>query len=279
MEPLEKRQIVLLFIMCSLLTACDKTDNNSSLTANLRFEQSIEWNEQHQYQEIVVPSDTYSIYSIADIHVGGTTNMDLLIEKAKTALVSAVVMDGDLTTGNADDYTEFEKHLPDKNFLNYFLIAGNHDLFSNGWPQFYNRFGSSTYMFTVRTPAETDLFICLESGGGTLGREQFDWLKNTLESVRPDYRRCVIFTHVNFFRTRHTGSTTPFSEEVTSLTALFFKNNVDMVVTGHDHEHSFETMGNTTYIIMDALLDGFKEAGYLKLTMTNGALDYSFEKL
>jgi hypothetical protein len=277
MENLGKIQLILLAVLCALLPGCTKDEIPGS--ANQRFNQSTGWNETHPFQQIIAPSDIYTIFSAGDIHAGGTSNMEILISKSRSENVSALVMVGDLTNGHAADYAEFEKRLPDKGSLNYFLMAGNHDLYYGGWSEFFSRFGTSTYMFTVKTPAATDLYICLESGGFTLGRDQFDWLANILEEVRPGYRRCVIFTHVNFFRTRHTFSTNPFSEEVASLTAMFFKNNVDMVVTAHDHEHSFETFANTTYIIMDALLDGFSNAGYLKLTLSNGRIGYSFEKL
>jgi hypothetical protein len=277
MEYTEKVQLILLVILCTLLPGCTKEETPGS--ANQRLNQSVAWNDKHPFKQILVPSDNYNVFSVGDIHAGGTTNMDLMIRKAKNEKVSAIVMVGDLTTGNEADYSEFEKHLPDKDSLNYFLIAGNHDIYFGGWSQFYSRFGSSTYLFTVNTPTASDLYICLESGGFTLGRDQFDWLKKILEDVRPGYRRCFIFTHVNFFRTRHTFSTNPFSDEVASLTAMFFKHNVDMVVTAHDHEHSFESFGNTTYIIMDALLDGFKQAGYLNLTVSGGKVSYSFEKL
>jgi predicted phosphodiesterase len=278
MEYLVKALNILLFISCCLLTSCNKEETPE--TANQRFNQSMKWNEQHPYQEIVVPSDNYSIISVADIHVGSTENLDLFVNKAKIMMPAVVVFAGDLTsTGKAEDLTRFENHLPDRSSLNYLLIAGNHDLYSGGWPEFYKKFGASTFMFTIKTPVASDLFICLETGGFTLGRDQFDWLKNILEVLRPGYRRCIIFTHVNFFRTRHTFSTNPFSEEVTTLLATFFMNNVDMVVTGHDHEHSIETFANTTYIIMDALLDGLSNAGYFKLTVSNGRIGYSFEKL
>lgn len=277
MEYLFKDKLIHLFILCSLLPGCSREEIPKS--ANQRFEQSVEWNDTHPYQNILVPSENYTIFSASDIHAAGTTNMDILLKKAKSEKVAALVMVGDLTNGHEADYAEFEEHLPDKDSLNYFLVAGNHDLYFGGWSEFYSRFGSSTYLFTVNTPTASDLYICLESGSFTLGRDQFDWLIKILEDVRPGYRRCIIFTHVNYFRTRHTFSTNPFSEEVATLTALFFKHNADMVVTGHDHDHSFETFGYTTYIIMDALLDGFKNAGYLKLTMTNGKINYSFEKL
>jgi hypothetical protein len=277
MEYLVKVKLILLFIFCTLLQSCTKEETPG--TANQRFKQSIEWNDTHPFQQIMVPSDDYLIYSVGDIHAGGTTNMDLMIDKSKNDKVSAMVMVGDLTSGHSADYSEFEKHLPDKDSLNYFLIAGNHDLYFDGWPEFYSRFGSSTYTFTVNTPLASDLYICLESGGFTLGRDQIDWLKKILEEVRPGYRHCIIFTHVNYFRTRHTFSTNPFSEEVASLMALFYKHEVDMVVTAHDHEHSFETFGYTTYIILDALLDGFDQAGYMKIRMNKGVINYSFEKI
>jgi len=277
MEYREKIQLILLALSCTLLTGCTKEE--TPVSANQRHNQSIAWNDNHPFQQITVPSDNYTLFSVGDIHAGETNNMDFMIRKAKSEKVSAMVMVGDLTNGHAADYAEFEKHLPNKDSLNYFLIAGNHDIYFGGWSEFYKRFGSSTYLFTVKTPSATDLYICLETGGFTLGRDQFTWLRNVLEDLRPASRRCIIFTHVNFFRTRHTFSTNPFSEEVAALTALFFKYNVDMVVTGHDHEHSFETFGNTTYIIMDALLDGFDQAGYLDLSVSNGKVSYSFEKL
>ena len=95
----------------------------------------------------------------------------------------AVVMVGDLTTGHAEDYALFEQHLPNRDSLPSFLIPGNHDLYFNGWEEFYTRFGSSTYFFTIRTTTATDLFICLDSGGGTLGNLQLDWLKEMLENT------------------------------------------------------------------------------------------------
>ena len=93
-------------------------------------------------------------------------------------------MAGDLTTGHEEDYNVFEQHLPQQDSLPAFLIAGNHDLFFNGWKEFYSRFGSSTYLFTVKTPDATDLFICLETGGGTLGDKQLEWLINILQTIR-----------------------------------------------------------------------------------------------
>jgi predicted phosphodiesterase len=271
-------RIVLLSTALLIAASCTKFEDEAQ-TANQRFKQSMDWNNNHEYCEIDVPDDNYLLLSAGDIHVGGTKNLDNFLKIAISAKASAVVMAGDLTTGQGNDYEEFENHLPAHNQLPAFLIAGNHDLFNNGWAEFSRRFGSSSYLFTIKTPKAADLYICLETGGGTLGDKQLDWLRNILESQRSDYRHCIVFTHNNFFRTRHTDSTNPEVEELEVLLTLFTKQRVDMVITGHDHVKDVAEFGNTKYIIMDALKDGLSNAGYFKIAVEKGILKYEFENL
>ncbi|MDD4215234.1 MAG: hypothetical protein PHR81_10515 [Bacteroidales bacterium] len=49
-----------------------------------------------------------------------------------------------------------------------------------------------------------------------------------------------------------------------------------MLITGHDHQKDVEIFGNTAYITLDALLDGYNQAGYLQLSVTNNNVDYTF---
>jgi predicted phosphodiesterase len=248
-------------------------------SANQRFIQSMEWNNSHQYREIVVPGDDYSVLSMADSHVGSTRNLDNFFNIAKTTNASAVVMVGDLTSGHTEDYKVFGEHLPDKDLIPEFIIAGNHDLYFDGWKEFISRFGSSSYIFTVRTPVATDLFICLETGGGTLGDKQLEWLTGMLETSRKDCRKCFVFTHNNIFRVRHTTSTNPMVEELHVLLGLFTKYHVDFVVTGHDHEKDARLFGITTYIQLDALKDGISNSGYCNIKVKNGSIGYTFESI
>jgi predicted phosphodiesterase len=278
MELLMKKRYSLLIAISVALASCTKTENDAE-TSNQRFIQSMDWNETHSSREIVVPSDDYSILSTGDIHVGGSKNLDHFISIAKERNASAVVMAGDLTTGNSGDYQAFDQHIQAEDSIPLFLVAGNHDLHYNGWKEFYNRFGSSTYTFSIRTPVSTDLCICLETGGGTLGNRQLEWLTNLLQTSRSDYRRCIVFTHNNFFRTRHTDSTNPVVEELSELLTLFTENHVDMVVTGHDHRQDAVEFGLTTYIVMDALKDGLENAGYFDLRVKDGVIAYKFETI
>jgi predicted phosphodiesterase len=268
------------YMLLSPLIGCEDVDFTGMFIpvepVNQRFRQSMEWNALHPFEEIVVPSDNYLILSMSDSHVGSTTNLNRFLNSAATTNASAAVMVGDLTTGHSYDYDAFQQCIPSQDSLHTFFLTGNHDLFFNGWHQFYTRFGSSTYLFTVKTPVADDLYICLDSGNATLGDKQLDWLIDILETSRNDYRYCVVFTHNNFFRNRHTGSTNPLVEELLVLMELFTIHHVDLVITGHDHKKYVEQFGNTAYITMDALMDGLDYSGYLSLLVENGKIDYRF---
>jgi predicted phosphodiesterase len=276
MEHQLTSRFALLFLTVLTLSSCTKQED-IEITANQRFIQSMDWNNTHSYREIIVPDNDYMILSMGDSHVGGTNNLDNFFNTARMKKVAAVVMAGDLTTGQKNDYNMFEKHLPPQDSLVSFSVAGNHDLFSGGWNEYYSRFGSSSYYFTIKTPHTADLFICLETGGGTLGTRQLEWLTNLLRTARTGYRHCIVFTHNNILRPRHTDSTNPLVEETGALLNLFAEYQVDMVITGHDHKQDATIFGITTYIIMDALKDGESNAGYFQIRVENGNIGYEFE--
>jgi len=274
MEIQLNQKLLHIAAMALLVTACGKVEGptSSSEAVDKRFNESMEWNMKHPCTEINVESDDYTILTIADVHVGGTINLDKFINIARKEKPAAVIIDGDLDGGNAEEYDTFQKHYPENDSLRSFYLAGNHDLWHNGWEEFYSRFGSSSYYFTVKTPSGTDLFICLDTGGGTLGTLQTDWLTNILQTMRSSYRRCVVITHINLFRPRKTESTNLVEEELVFLMDLFARHNVDMVITGHDHKRDVEVFGVTTYVIVDALEDGLSNAGYMNMRVKNGEI-------
>ena len=277
MELLINKRSLLIIAMALIATSCYKSEFvTSSESVDMRFNESKEWNDKHSVSEIFVDSDDYSIMAMADCHVGGTKNLEKFLNIARNVNPAAVVMDGDLTGGLSEDYNIFENQIPDADSLKLFFVVGNHDLWYNGWGEFYSRFGSSSYYFTVTTPSASDLYICIDTGGSTLGHLQMEWLQNLLKSVRPDYRRCVVITHVNLFRPRHTTSTNMVEEELNALMDLFTEYKVDMVITGHDHKRDVEVLGLTTYIQVDALVDGLSYAGYMNLRVKNGKIGYDF---
>jgi len=276
-------KIVYLLLMSLILSACDQFEMRGFLfsyeSADQRFEQSVKWNAENPFKEISTSEDNYTIAVMADSHVGNTTNLSSFIDDAAETDAVALVMAGDLTNGHDEDYAAFNNLMTSRDEFIYFPMVGNHDLYFDGWKHFYSLFGSSTYLFTVKTPDATDLFICTDTGSGTLGSEQLGWLKDILNSERHKHRHCILFTHNNLFRIRHTTSTNPFVEELRVLTELTVKHQIDMVIAGHDHVRNVVQFGNTTHITLGALTESNNNAGWLKLYVNNDNIDYEFVKL
>ncbi|MDX9780809.1 MAG: metallophosphoesterase [Candidatus Neomarinimicrobiota bacterium] len=266
-----------------LFSACDVFEFRGFVmpyeTVDQRFEQSMAWNAEHPYKSISVPQDRYDLFVMGDTHVGDTVNLNLFLDAAIAAEAAGAVMAGDITTGNDEDFYIFERQLPPAGVLPTFPIAGNHDLYFHGWEQYYELFGSSTYLFTVHTPNDSDLYICLDNGAATMGSKQLAWLKETLENERAQYRNCVLFTHTNFFRIRRMTATNPFVEELQYLTELCLRHDVNMVISGHDHERNTGSLGNTEFLILDALQDKEKDPSYLILNVDSDTLSYKFVDL
>ncbi|MPN25594.1 hypothetical protein SDC9_173006 [bioreactor metagenome] len=152
-------------------------------------------------------------------------------------------------------------------------------MYFDGWKHYFRLFGSSVYYFTIQTPSKEDIYICLDSGSGTLGKSQLKWLKELLQNRRQFYDKCVIFTHVNFFRDRHTLSTNPLINELLVLMDLFEKYEVDYVVMGHDHVRAVNVLGKTTYVTLDALEKKKLEAGLLKLKIKSSGIQHEFHSI
>jgi hypothetical protein len=282
MENLKKTGAYYLLIVTITFSSCmDDADLTGFLHSpdpvNERVKLSLEWNEVNPSKDLTIKGPDYSFLIEGDSEVGGTVNLDTLIARAKSPGVAGFVIAGDITSGDPKGYDVIEYDLDTKNPENAFYILGNHDLFFNGWENYYSYFGSSTYSFKVKTDDASDLYICLDSGNGTIGSRQLSWLEDLLEKERKNNRFCIIFSHVNLFREHHTFSANPLVDELHVLMDLFYKFSVDIVITGHDHRRSEEFFGRTHYITLDAGLDGFKDASYLRLEIKKGKLISEFE--
>jgi len=276
---MENKLKFLLFVtLITIIQGCDYMEFRGFVTSyetvDERYDQSMTWNETHSFRTILINQNDYNIYVMGDSHLGTTDNLNRFFYAAKQDKSVATVMVGDLSTGNKSDYETLENNIPNPDSLLTFQIVGNHDLYFDGWKQFYARFGSSTYYFVVQTPGAKDLYICLDSGGGTLGGKQLTWFQNLLKDHRNEFRHCVVFSHVNIFRIRNTLSTNPYPDEVLTLSQLCIEHNVSMVLNGHDHIKNVVHFGPTTYITMDALQDGLDYAGYTILKNSGDSLSY-----
>jgi hypothetical protein len=275
----QKKIIGKMLALAFMISSCEKIDFTGMVvpgeSADERFEQSIECNG-NQFKELNIISYDYTIFSMGDSHVGNTDNMDQFFSRLKSVSPVAALLAGDMTNGKTEDYDAFQNHLPAGDSLPVFMVAGNHDMNFGGWQRYHDRFGSSTYYFTVRTQAASDIYICLETGGATLGKEQLEWLTGVLKIIRPDYRYCIVLTHNNLFRTNHTSGTYLNVEELYILIDLFAEYGVNTVITAHNHERSLQVLGGTTYITLPALTEDLDNPGFLQVNISSNGLDYKF---
>ena len=243
---------------------------------NERFAMSVQWSDDYPPREIHVEGDQYMLMVGSDSHVGGTDNLSGFIESAVENGAAMIAIAGDISTGWEDDYAIAAAELEGAGSIPVCVVPGNHDLYFNGWNSFYDYFGASAYTFIVHTADTSDLYIFLDTGGGTLGGDQMQWLKELLDKQRGDHRYACVITHVNFFRNRFTLSTNPLNEELLVLLDLFAENRIDLVIQGHDHKRNEEIFGNTTYITLDAMQDVNDDASYLELEVNTDRIRHSF---
>lgn len=245
---------------------------------NNRFSESMEWNAAHMPFVLHCDADNYRLMFAADAHLGDTANILTLLGIANDDLPLALVFAGDMLSGKEADYDKFSSILQRVCMVPVFHSVGNHELYFDGWMHFKKNFGTGVYTIRIETTESCDLIIVLDSGSGTLGNLQLDWLSNVLQQQRNQYRHCIVVHHVNFFRTRFSTSTSPLPVELYELMSLFTEYNVNMVVSGHNHKRMEDVLGNTVYLCPDAMADYNSKAAYLLVEMKD-ELGYSFIEL
>ncbi|MEX0986704.1 MAG: metallophosphoesterase [Bacteroidales bacterium] len=249
------------------------------VAVNERFEMSAQWNSDNPERALTVTTDGYTLIVGSDSHVGGTVNLQRTFQIAEQEGAVALAIAGDVTTGREEDYEVMAMELVAAGDMPVCVVPGNHDLYFEGWPHFFEIFGASSYTFKVNTSDSSDLYIFLDTGGGTLGTSQLVWLQQLLEEERDSHRYTTVITHVNFFRNRFTTSTNILNEELLLLLDLFDRHNVNIVIQGHDHKRYEKKFRTTTYITLDAIRDDNDDASILQLEAGSEGIVYRFIEL
>ena len=279
-------------VLMFILTSCDKNIDYKGLFYTInespdeRFAQSMDYNRTHGYAKIFVDRNNYDVYVMSDIHVDYTTeNLDTFVGDylADTTAAPFALCLGDIINykGHFDYFMEHVKPVADDG-RRVFYTVGNHDLYFDQWKEYFSRCGSSTYWFEVHTPnGSKDLYISLDSGNGTLGVDQRDWLEDVLRSKYfQGFRHIIVFTHTHFFKKDASqGHTSNFNmEETYDLADLFDRYNVSLVLQGHSHARDLTIFKDVVYLRVDALEDHYPDAYYTILNIGE-YINYNFVKV
>ena len=251
-----------------------------------RFEQSREMN-QGLKAETIYAECGYSFYVAADPHINETSRSlgkfnDELKNDAE-ALFGVILGDCTDVKDNLPRYFNALEFSPYRHSFNQkiFHVLGNHDVFFNGWVDFRESAGASVYWFEVVTPDGTDLYISLDTATGTLGRKQTEWFQTFLAGSRSTYRHCVVLTHTNFFYTdisQDSSGNLPL-EEIFFLIDFLGKQNVSLVLQGHDHYRDDNIYNNVRYTVLGSVSDLMETPEYLKVDVSENGLELQWHIL
>ena len=269
-------------------TSCEMFDAKgfiapTSEAVNTRFEKSMSLHGNKAVATINA-DESYSIYVCADTHIESTYNN---LREFATRLRNSESGDFGIMLGDCanprntmPNYIEGIKFVEGVQAVDkpIFSIIGNHDLYFNGWNDFYKYLGASVYWFEVEYAEGRDLFIALDSASGTLGKKQIKWLKELLAAKRDKYRHCVVLTHTNLFYTDNSqqGSGNMALEETALLTQLFARNRVTLCLQGHDHYREDLMLDGVRYTIVGTIRDDVANPEYLIIRMSNSGVEYTW---
>lgn len=296
---------ITLFALLVLTTACENdslapfASHYPSVEERFNLSQEYNWRNGDRVDTLYAKADDYKIYVCSDTHIAvpyyailqaqwnGPNPMMLSklatfisLYRADTLCPAALCL-GDLVESDIT-YESFRYPL-DSLPLNpakwdtMFCTIGNHDVFYRQYEAYrYWISPTSVYSFVIKTPSgKHDLYICLDTATGSLGRNQMNWLRNTLSEANVvdnywnsnKFRHIIVYTHVNIFRRDNTSAdiSTTALEETYELMSLFQQYGVKQFWAGHDHSREEFTQGGVKYIIVDSMEESNGEAAFMIL--------------
>ena len=276
---------ILYIALAVMMTACseDSTlDMKGMFSPNgevvdVRFAQSMVYNDSVGEQHLNMGADDYTVYVCTDSHITRKShqNLDYFINTYNAAAAPKLAIHlGDLIDAQknfacADSVLRLAND-------RLFITPGNHDIYFKQWPIYRSYFHSSVYWFDTNNGSKKlDLFICLDTAEGTLGKKQMAWLRELLEKKSKDgYRRIIVFTHTHFWKLDDSqGHTSNFSlEETYELATLLAQYKVAYVWSGHQHARQSVLFRGVNYLVLDATKDSEKGQSFMTVQMGENAV-------
>jgi len=222
--------------------------------------------------DVAVAGD-FSFIVITDTHVQPGADKAALFQALASRLVPGdmfVLACGDLVQNGAEADFQTYAALTASVGIPVYSTPGNHDLYNGGWEGYHDTLGRSMYTFAAG-PVRV---IALDSANGTLGRPQRQWLEQTLAARSEPL--CVTFTHFQFFTDKltETQQWTDYTEAY-SVMHLLESSGVGLHFSGHSHRWLERTINGTTY----CTVADFGSGGFVRVSVTAGALSYTMEQL
>lgn len=197
-----------------------------------------------------IPQTTsFSFAVISDIH-SDLPSLRRSLDKIKNDKMDFIIVAGDLTSLGRLNELQNAKETLDESGIKYYVIPGNHDLWSikTGNNPYKDVFGKDYFTFNRGIIK----YILINNGDGVIGIDETQkvWLDKELSDCPKLY--CLVFAHMplnNNFNSHIMGEDTPeVAGQATDLIKVFNKYKVKELFAGHIHYITEYTLdGLTTY--------------------------------
>ena len=277
---LQVARVLVAVFMVSAVSSCSHLDIKGLIMptgdgVDSRFGQSSKMNEDFK-AAVINTAENYVFYVATDPHVdqthGNLTVFNDAFRNDADASFGVILGDCIDIPDNLPKYLEALAYDKARHICEHpvFHVLGNHDAYFNGWEDYKELIGPSVYWFEAVFPGGKDLYIVLDTATGTLGAKQTRWFKGFIEKNRAGYRHCAILTHTNFFYTDNsqTSSGNMPIEESFALLDFLGRQNVSLVLQGHDHYREELTYKGVNYTVVGAIADRAEAPEYLKVEVS-----------
>lgn len=140
----------------------------------------------------VADPNNFTFAAVGDLHIGtDTARFTRILQAAQAEGDEFVVCLGDMIDkGKLEEYQAYLAAIASSGFSGKILhVIGNHEVFDDGWNHYKSLIGASHY----RTRIGNTLFVALDTGDGSVGGPQADWLKDRMGEGSP--QNTIIITH------------------------------------------------------------------------------------
>ena len=201
---------------------------------------------------IICPLSAYAEVApfaiISDTHVGSPDSVyNDFIKIVEVQNIKTIIHAGDAihTPGKTSQWLKFLEITGDGKTLH--LAPGNHDIkgkkslavYLKFFPKLYYSFTDGDTMFVIlntEIPGEESMIT----------GEQLAWLKTELQKP---FKYKFVFIHQPLFPVVLMHGLDRYKTERDRLHQLFVKNNVSLVISGHDHIYNRSNQDGTVYVI------------------------------
>lgn len=235
-----------------------------------------------------INSGKFSVVVITDIHFGRLAAEKkerfrtwLESKKAEAAAsghpVKFAVCLGDISeTGGRNQMQDYVSYCNDVfSGIRVYTVAGNHDLYNDGWNHFSKVVYPycSSYMFRTSYGGKDLSWYFLDTANGTLGRPQLDDL---LKKLKSDPNPKIVSTHYPIYAGGRQIFTLQNQNERDLLISVFLKNNVKLLLGGHWHVHEDYSYGNYFKEYNFGSFVDHSEASVIKVDLNSMDIDVQY---